>query len=127
MPAGDRSLSELSASSQARFRPAAEHGAMPINDSVAVRMRARDRATSLVNELTAGAVIAGLGALGVFGVVDAITVPGSASSPTASTSTPSSTSSSASSSTSTQAGLQPSSGSISSSSSGSGIVVTGGS
>lgn len=96
---------------------------MRTTENIQARIRARDRGLSLINQLTAGTVIAGVGALAVFGVAGAVTAPGSSSSTTAIASSSTTSTGSASS----GGGLQSSSGSISSTSSGSGVVVSGGS
>lgn len=96
-----------------------------------VRIRARDRALSLLNNLTAGIGLAAVAGVGIFGTVSALTIPGvsASSGNTATAATASSSSSSSSTSTtssSSSSGLQPSSGTVQSSSS-SGVAVSGGS
>jgi hypothetical protein len=98
------------------------------------RIRARDRALSLLNNITTYVAFAAVAGVGIFGTVSALTIPGvSASSSGATASTGSSTSSdstttsdSSSSSSSSSTGLATSSGSVSSSTS-SGVAVSGGS
>ncbi len=90
-----------------------------------VRVRARDRALSLLNNLTAGIALASVAGVGIFGTVSAIAHPGVAASSGSAAGTASASSSSTTSSASSS-GLQPSSGAVNSSS-GSGIAVSGGS
>ena len=88
-----------------------------------VRIRARDRALSLLNNVTAGIAFAAVAGVGIFGAISEMTIPGVS----ASTSTAASTASSSSSATSSSSsGLQSSSGTVSSSSS-SPVAVSGGS
>jgi hypothetical protein len=95
------------------------------------RIRARDSALSLLNNLTTYVAFAAVAGVGIFGTVSALTIPGvSASSSvgataSATTSTASDSSASNSSSSSTS-GLSSSSGSVRSSSR-SGVAVSGGS
>jgi len=85
------------------------------------RISARERALSLLNNMTAGIVFAALAGVGIFGAISEITIPGvSASSSTATSATSSSAS------TSSSSGLQSSSGTVSTSSS-SPVAVSGGS
>ncbi|HVS48389.1 MAG TPA: hypothetical protein VHJ99_05765 [Candidatus Dormibacteraeota bacterium] len=80
------------------------------------KIRARDRALSMLNRLTAGAAFAAVAGVGILGAVSANTIPGTATaSSTAAASSTTATSSSSS-----------SSGSVSSSS-GTGVAVSGGS
>jgi hypothetical protein len=88
-----------------------------------VRIRARDRALSLLNNMTAGIAFAAVAGVGIFGAISEMTIPGVSASSSSGAST-SSTSSSASSASSS--GLQSSSGTVSSSSS-SPVAVSGGS
>jgi hypothetical protein len=95
------------------------------------RIRARDRALSLLNNITTYVAFAAVAGVGIFGTVSALTIPGvSASSSGATASTAASTSSDSTtasdSSSSSSNGLSTSSGSVSSSSS-SGVAVSGGS
>jgi len=104
------------------------------NPKAADRIRARDRALSLLNNMTAGIAFAAIAGVGVFGTVSALTIPGvSASSSSGNTasaataaSSSSTTTSSSSSSSSSSSGLSSSSGSVSSSSSAP-VAVSGGS
>jgi hypothetical protein len=98
---------------------------MEIAKSADARIRARDRAMSLLNNITAYVAFAGVAGVGIFGTVSALTIPGvsASSSSGATASAATSTSSDSSSSTS---GLSSSSGSVSSSSS-SAVAVSGGS
>ena len=98
---------------------------MENEETIQVRVRARDAALRLLNRLTTGAAVSALVGVGLFGAVSAHTIPGAASTATASSST-STTSSSSSTSTSTSSGLQPSTTPVTSSSS-SGVAVSGGS
>jgi hypothetical protein len=85
------------------------------------RIRARDAAFRLLNRLTTGAAVGALAGVGVFGAVSASTIPGiTTTSQSASTTTSTSTS------TSTGTGLGSSSTPVNSASSGSGVVVSGG-
>lgn len=84
------------------------------------RIKARDSAMRLLSRLTAGVAFAAIAGVGVFGVVGAHTIAGTASSTSGAASTTSSTSSSSSPS------VQPSTTPVSSSS-GSGVAVSGGS
>jgi hypothetical protein len=91
------------------------------------RIQARDAATRMLNRLTAGLAFGAIAGVGILGTVSAYTIPGTAatsSGATASTSTSSGTTSTSSGSTST--GVQASPTPISSSS-GSGVAVSGGS
>src|ERR1700716_1543662 len=98
------------------------------------RIRARDRALSLLNNMTAGIAFAAIAGVGVFGTVSALTIPGvsassssnTASAATAATSSSSTDDSSSSSTSSSSSGLTSSSGSVSSSSSAP-VAVSGGS
>ncbi len=95
------------------------------------RIWARDRALSLLNNITTYVAFAAVAGVGIFGTVSALTIPGvSASSSGAIASTAASTSSdsssSSTSSSSSSSGLSSSSGSMSSSST-SGVAVSGGS
>ncbi|TMF44615.1 MAG: hypothetical protein E6I23_07020 [Chloroflexi bacterium] len=99
--------------------------------SADARIHARDRALSLLNQVTAGIAFAAVAGVGIFGTVSALTIPGvsasSSSGATASAATSTSSSSSTSTSSSTSSsGLQSSSGTVGSSSS-SGVAVSGGS
>ena len=89
------------------------------------RIRARDAAFRLLNRLTTGAAVAALASVGVLGAVSASTIPGTTTSPTTSNMT--STSTATSTSSSSTSGLGSSSTPVKSSSSGSGVVVSGGS
>lgn len=89
------------------------------------RIRARDRGLSLLNNLTAGIALACVVGVGIFGTVSAITHPGVSASSDSTAGTASASFSSTTSSTSSS-GLKPSSGAVSSSS-GSGVAVSGGS
>ena len=83
------------------------------------RIKARDRALSLLNRVTAGIAFASLAGVGIFGIISEMTIPG--------VSALSSTASAAGSTTATSSsGLQPSSGTVTSSSS-SPVAVSGGS
>lgn len=82
------------------------------------RIKVRDSAMRLLNRLTAGVAFAAIAGVGVFGVVSAHTVAGTSSS----TSTAASTTTSSSSTSSVQPSATPVS-----SSSGSGVAVSGGS
>jgi hypothetical protein len=89
------------------------------------RIRARDRALSLLNNVTAYVAFAAVAGVGIFGTVSALTIPGvSASSTTGATA--SSTTSTSSSSSSASSGLTSSAGSVSASSS-TPVAVSGGS
>jgi hypothetical protein len=92
------------------------------------RIRARDRAMSLLKNITAYVAFAGVAGVGIFGTVSALTIPGvsASSSSGATASAATSTSSDPSSSSSSTSGLSASSGSVSSSSS-SAVAVSGGS
>jgi hypothetical protein len=95
------------------------------------RIRARNRALSLLNNITTYVAFAAVAGVGIFGTVSALTIPGvSASSSSGATAsaaaTASSDSSSSSASSSTSAGLSASSGSVGSSSSAP-VAVSGGS
>ena len=94
------------------------------------RMIARDDALRLLNRLTTGAALAALAGVGIFAAVSAATLPGTSASANQSATTASGSSSAGSSSSSSASssfsGLQPSSG-LGSVSSGSGMVVSGGS
>ncbi len=95
------------------------------------RIRARDNALSLLDNITAYVAFAAVAGVGIFGTVSALTIPGvsgsSSSGATASAATStSSDSSSSGSATSSSSGLSSSSGSVSSSSS-SAVAVSGGS
>jgi len=98
---------------------------MENTNAAEVRIRARDRALSVLNNMTAGIALASVAGVGIFGTVSAITHPGVAASSASTAGTASASSSSTTSSTSSS-GLQPSSGAVSSSS-GSGVAVSGGS
>ena len=92
-----------------------------------VRIRARDRALSLLNNLTAGIAFVAVAGVGIFGAIGEMTIPGVSASSSTTTSGAASTSSTASSaSSSASSGLQSSSGTVSSSSS-SPVAVSGGS
>jgi hypothetical protein len=88
-----------------------------------VRIRARDRALSLLNNMTAGIAFAAVAGVGIFGIVSEMTIPGVSASTNAAASAATGSSSATSSSS---GGLQPSSGSVSSSSSAP-VAVSGGS
>lgn len=92
------------------------------------RIRARDRALSLLTNITTYVAFAAVAGVGIFGTVSALTIPGVSASPSsgATASAATSTSSDSSSSSSSSSGLSSSSGSVSSSSS-SGVAVSGGS
>ena len=94
---------------------------METKDTTQDRVRARDAAMRLLNRLTTGAAVSALIGVGLFGAVSAYTIPGSTTSSTAGTSTTSSSTS-----TSTSSGLQSSTTPVTSSSS-SGVAVSGGS
>jgi hypothetical protein len=96
---------------------------METRDTTQDRVRARDAAMRLLNRLTTGAAVSALVGVGLFGAVSAYTIPGSK---TSSTATASTTSTSSSTSTSTSSGLQSSTTPVTSSSS-SGVAVSGGS
>ncbi|MEP6753557.1 MAG: hypothetical protein ABI959_12500 [Candidatus Dormiibacterota bacterium] len=90
------------------------------------RIQARDSATRRLNRLTAGLAFGALAGVGILGAVSAYTIPGTtptSSGATASTGTSSGTTST---STGTSSGLQASPTPVSSSS-GSGVAVSGGS
>ena len=92
-----------------------------------VRIGARDRALSLLNNMTAGIAFAAVAGVGIFGVIGEMTIPGvSASSSTTTTGAASTSSTASSASSSASSGLQSSSGTVSSSSS-SPVAVSGGS
>ena len=110
-------LSKVSACSQGRFRGPVNTGVMDTNTQN--RIRARDAAFRLLNRLTTGAAVGALAGVGVFGVVSASTIPGITT-----TSQGASTATSPSSGTSTGLGSSPTP--VSSASSGSGVVVSGG-
>ena len=61
--------------------------AMENTNSAQERIRARDRALSLLSRLTAGVAVAAIAGVGVFGAVSAITIPGVSASTKATTST----------------------------------------
>src|SRR5260370_27023522 len=92
------------------------------------RIGARDRALSLLNNITAYVAFAAVAGVGIFGTVSALTIPGASASSSAgaTASAATSTSSDSSSSSSATSGLSSSSGSVSSSSS-SAVAVSGGS
>src|SRR5258708_5297270 len=95
------------------------------------RIRARDRALSLLNNITTYVAFGAVAGVGIFGTVSALTIPGasasSSSGATASaTTSTSSDSSSSSASNSTSSGLSASVGSVSSASSAP-VAVSGGS
>ena len=94
---------------------------METKDTTQDRVRARDAAMRLLNRLTTGAAVSALIGVGLFGAVSAYTIPGSTTSSSAGTSTTSSSTS-----TSTSSGLQSSTTPVTSSSS-SGVAVSGGS
>jgi hypothetical protein len=101
------------------------------NQPAEARIRARDRALSLLNNITTYVAFAAVAGVGIFGTVSALTIPGvsasSSSGATASATTSTSAdSSSASDSSSTSSGLSASVGSVSSSSSAP-VAVSGGS
>ena len=96
---------------------------METRDTTQDRVRARDAAMRLLNRLTTGAAVSALVGVGLFGALSAYTIPGSK---TSSTATASTTSTSSSTSTSTWSGLQSSTSPVTSSSS-SGVAVSGGS
>lgn len=102
--------------------------AMENTNSAHERIRARDRALSLLNHVTAGVAVAAIAGVGIFGAVSAITIPGVSASTKATTSTSSAatgaSSTTSSSSTSSSSGLASSSGTVSSSSSAP-VAVTG--
>ena len=110
-------LSKVSACSQGRFSGRVNTGAM--NGNTQDRIRARDAAFRLLNRLTTGAAVGALAGVGVFGAVSASTIPGI-------TTTSQSASTTTSTSTSTGTGLGSSSTPVNSASSGSGVVVSGG-
>ena len=102
--------------------PRPKVGTMENKKSIDKRIRARDAATKTLNRLTAGLAFGAVAGVGLLGVVSANTIPGivaTSSGATASTSTSAGT-------TSTSTGVQPSTTPVSSSSS-SGVVVSGGS
>ena len=88
------------------------------------RIRARDAATRTLNRLTAGLAFGAVAGVGLLGAVSAYTIPGTAA--TSSGATASTATSSGTTSTSTSSGLQASPTPVSSSSS-SGVAVSGGS
>ncbi len=88
------------------------------------RIRARDAATRTLNRLTAGLAFGAVAGVGLLGAVSAYTIPGMAA--TSSGATASTATSSGTTSTSASSGLQASPTPVSSSS-GSGVVVSGGS
>jgi hypothetical protein len=92
------------------------------------RIRARDNALSLLDNITAYVAFAAVAGVGIFGTVSALTIPGvsASSSSGATASAATSTSADSSSSSSSSSGLSSSSGSVSSSSS-SAVAVSGGS
>jgi hypothetical protein len=96
---------------------------METNDTTRDRVRARDAAMRLLNRLTTGAAVSALVGVGLFGAVSAYTIPGTKTSSTAVAST---TATSTSTSTSTSSGLQTSTTPVTSSTS-SGVAVSGGS
>jgi hypothetical protein len=85
------------------------------------RIRARDRALSLLNNITAYVAVAAVAGVGIFGTVSALTIPGVSASSSAGA-----TASATASTSSSSSGLSSSSGSVRSSSS-SGVAVSGGS
>jgi hypothetical protein len=91
-----------------------------------VRIRARDRALSLLNNMTAGIAFAAVAGVGIFGAVSEMTIPGVSASSSPSSTATSANSSASSASSSSSGGLQSSSGTVSSSSS-SPVAVSGGS
>jgi hypothetical protein len=91
---------------------------METKDTTQARVRARDAAMRLLNRLTTGAAISAVIGVGLFGAISANTIPGSATNATSST-----TSSSW---ASTSSGLGTSTTPVTSSSS-SGVAVSGGS
>lgn len=95
---------------------------METKDTTQDRVRARDAAMRLLNRLTTGAAVSALIGVGLFGAVSAYTIPVTKTSSTAGASTTSTSSSS----TSTSSGLQSSTIPVTSSSS-SGVAVSGGS
>ena len=102
-------------------------GTMEDEKTIAERIKARDSATRMLNRLTAGLVFGAVAGVGILGTVSAYTLPGTpatSSGATASTSIASGSTSSTSGTTST--GVQPSPTPVSSSS-GSGVAVSGGS
>jgi hypothetical protein len=88
------------------------------------RIRARDEAMRMVNRISAGVAIGAVAGVGLFGIVSAETIPGVSSSSSNATASADTSTSTASASTSDS--LQPSSGSVSSST-GPGLAVSGGS
>ena len=92
------------------------------------RILARDRALSLLNNITTYVAFAAVAGVGILGTVSALTIPG-VSAPSSSSATASATTSTppdSSSTSSSSSVLAPSSASVSSSSS-SGVAVSGGS
>ena len=96
---------------------------METKDTTQERVRARDAAMRLLNRLTTGAAVSAVIGVGLFGAVSAYTIPGTKTSSTATASTSTTTSST---STSTSSGLVSSTTPVTSSSS-SGVAVSGGS
>ncbi|HEY8815510.1 MAG TPA: hypothetical protein VIP57_10480 [Candidatus Dormibacteraeota bacterium] len=91
------------------------------------RIRTRDAATRMLNRLTAGLAFGAIAGVGILGTVSAYTIPGAAtvsSGATASTSTSTGNTSSTSGTASTEVQASPT---PVTSSSGSGVVVSGGS
>ena len=103
------------------FRAGGNAYTVEIKDTIQERVRARDAAMRLLNRLTMGAAVSALVGVGALGAVSAYTIPGTTSSATASTSTASSSTS-----TTSSSGLQSSTTPVTSSSS-SGVAVSGGS
>ena len=99
---------------------------METKDTTQARVRARDAAMRLLNRLTTGAAISSLLGVGLFAGISANTIPGTDSISTATASSASTASSSTSSSTTTSSGVAPSTTPVTSSS-GSGVAVSGGS
>jgi hypothetical protein len=99
-------------------------GIMENKNTTDQRIRARDSATRMLNRLTAGLAFGAVAGVAIFGAVSAYTIPGATS--TSSGATASTGTSSGTTSTGTGSGLQASPTPVSSSS-GSGVAVSGGS
>jgi hypothetical protein len=96
-------------------------------DTTQDRVRARDSAMRLLNRLTTGAALSAVMGVGLFGAVSAYTIPGTKTTSASATASASATSNSSSSTaTTTSSGLQSSTTPVTSSSS-SGVAVSGGS
>ena len=112
-------LRRFTASSHSAFRGGGNTYTMETGDTIQDRVRARDAAMRLLHRLTTGAAVTALVGVGVLGAISAHTIPGTSTTSTATTATTAT-------STSSSSGLQSSTTPVTSSSS-SGVAVSGGS